>query len=67
MVRSGYDKYHAAGLVAVVGGLGIVGVTNNISISSLFIAPICPAILEKRLAVYLGNSNFFCTLTKYLL
>ena len=55
MVRNGYDKYYATGLVAVAGGLGIIvppsypmviyGVTNNESIGDLFIAGIVPALL----------------------
>ena len=55
MVRNGYNKYYATGLVAVAGGLGIIvppsypmvvyGVTNNESIGDLFIAGIVPALL----------------------
>lgn len=55
MIKAGYDKYYATGLVAVAGGLGVIvppsyplviyGVTNNVSIGDLFIAGIGPAIL----------------------
>ncbi|MCI2106053.1 MAG: TRAP transporter large permease [Intestinimonas sp.] len=55
MVRAGYDKYYAAGLCAVAGGLGIIvppsyplvvyGCTNNVSISDLFLAGWGPAVL----------------------
>ncbi|MPM76065.1 C4-dicarboxylate TRAP transporter large permease protein DctM [bioreactor metagenome] len=48
MVHEGYDKYYATGLICVAGGLGIIvppsfpmvlyGVTNDVSISSLFLA-----------------------------
>lgn len=55
MVRNGYNKYYATGLIAVAGSLGIIvppsypmvifGVTNNVSISDLFIAGIGPALV----------------------
>lgn len=55
MVRNGYDKYYATGLVAVAGGLGIIvppsypmviyGVTNNVSIGDLFLCGFGPALL----------------------
>ncbi len=55
MIRAGYDKYYATGLCAVAGGLGVIvppsyplvvfGVTNNCSISDLFLAGWGPAIL----------------------
>ena len=55
MIKAGYDKYYAAGLIAVAGGLGVIvppsyplviyGVTNNVSIGTLFIAGIGPAII----------------------
>lgn len=55
MVRAGYDKYYATGLVAVAGGLGVIvppsypmvlyGVSNNVSIGNLFIAGIGPSLL----------------------
>ena len=55
MVRSGYDKYYATGLMCVAGGLGVIvppsyplvvyGSTNNVSISDLFMAGWGPAIL----------------------
>lgn len=54
MVRNGYDKYYATGLIAVAGSLGVIvppsypmvifGVTNNVSISDLFIAGLGPAV-----------------------
>lgn len=54
MVRNGYDKYYATGLIAVAGSLGVIvppsypmvifGVTNNVSISDLFIAGLGPAL-----------------------
>ena len=53
MVRNGYNKFYATGLVAVAGGLGTVvppsyplvlyGVTNSVSISDLFLAGVMPA------------------------
>ncbi len=55
MVRSGYDKYYATGLTAVAGGLGVIvppsypmvlyGVTCDVSISSMFIAGLGPALV----------------------
>ncbi|MDK2868522.1 MAG: hypothetical protein PWP51_2303 [Clostridiales bacterium] len=55
MVRAGYDKYYATGLIAVAGGLGIIvppsfplvlyGVTNDVSISDLFLAGFGPALV----------------------
>ena len=55
MVRAGYDKYYATALIAVAGGLGVIvppsyplvvyGITNNVSISDLFMAGWGPAIL----------------------
>lgn len=55
MIRAGYDKYYATGLCAVAGGLGVIvppsyplvvyGVTNNCSISDLFMAGWGPAFL----------------------
>lgn len=55
MIRAGYNKYYAAGLVACAGGLGIIvppsypmviySVTNNTSIGDMFIAGILPACL----------------------
>jgi len=55
MIRNGYDKYYATGLIAVAGGLGVIvppsypmviyGVTNNVSIGDLFIAGIGPSIV----------------------
>ena len=55
MIINGYDKAYATGLVAVAGSLGVVvppsypmviyGVTNNVSISALFMAGIGPALV----------------------
>jgi len=55
MIRAGYNKYYATALVMVAGGLGCVvppsyplviyGVSNNVSISDLFLAGIGPAFL----------------------
>lgn len=55
MIRCGYNKYYATALVMVAGGLGCVvppsyplvlyGVSNNVSISDLFLAGVGPALL----------------------
>ena len=55
MVRAGYNKYYSTALIAVAGGLGVIvppsyplvvyGITNNISISDLFLAGWGPAFL----------------------
>jgi len=55
MVRQGYDKKFAAGVVAAAGSIGVIippsipmviyGVTGNVSIGDLFIAGIIPGIL----------------------
>lgn len=55
MIRAGYDKYYAAGLVACAGGLGIIvppsypmviySITNNTSIGDIFVAGIIPAVV----------------------
>jgi len=55
MIKAGYDKYYAAGLVACAGGLGIIvppsypmviySVTNGTSIGDMFIAGIGPALV----------------------
>lgn len=55
MVREGYNKFYATGLVCVAGGLGVIvppsypmvlyGVTCNVSIGDLFIAGIGPALV----------------------
>jgi C4-dicarboxylate transporter DctM subunit len=55
MIRNGYNKYYATGLVACAGGLGIIvppsypmviySVTNGTSIGDMFIAGIGPALL----------------------
>jgi C4-dicarboxylate transporter DctM subunit len=67
MVRAGYDKYYATGLVSVAGGLGIIvppsfpmvlyGVTNDVSISDLFLAGIGPALV---VGIILLIINYFC-------
>jgi C4-dicarboxylate transporter DctM subunit len=61
MVKRGYDRYYATGLVATAGGLGIVvppsiplilyGVVNNISIGNLFLGGFGPAMLIGGLLV----------------
>lgn len=55
MVKNGYNKYYATALVAAAGSLGIIvppsypmvlyAVTHNVSIGTLFIAGIGPALL----------------------
>jgi len=55
MVRAGYNKYYAAGLIAVAGALGIIvppsypmviyATTNNVSIGTLFVAGLGPALV----------------------
>lgn len=55
MVRNGYNKFYAIGLITVAGSLGVVvppsiplviyGVTMNVSISDLFISGIIPAFM----------------------
>ncbi len=55
MVREGYNKFYATGLICVAGGLGIIvppsypmvlyGVTCNVSIGDLFIAGLGPALV----------------------
>jgi C4-dicarboxylate transporter DctM subunit len=66
MVKAGYDRYYATGLVTVAGGLGIVvppsipmviyGVTNGISIGNLFLSGFGPALV---LSLILGAINIF--------
>jgi len=61
MVYEGYDKYYATGLICVAGGLGIIvppsfpmvlyGVTNDVSISSLFLAGWGPAFVVGALLI----------------
>lgn len=61
MVRHGYDKYYATGLVAVSGTLGVLippsyplvlyGVTNNVSIGDLFIGGIGPGLFTGGLMI----------------
>lgn len=55
MVRAGYNKYYATGLVAVAGALGIIvppsypmviyATTNNVSVGTLFVAGLGPALV----------------------
>jgi C4-dicarboxylate transporter DctM subunit len=62
MIRAGYDKYYAAGLVACAGGLGIVVppsypmviycTTNNASIGDMFIAGILPACVVGAILIF---------------
>ena len=66
MIRCGYNKYYATALVMVAGGLGCVvppsyplviyGVSNNVSISDLFLAGVGPALL---VGVMLMIVNYF--------
>lgn len=66
MIINGYDKVYATGLVAVAGSLGVLvppsypmviyGVTNNVSISALFMAGIGPALL---VGIILMIFNYF--------
>jgi len=66
MIRAGYDKYYATALCAVAGGLGVIvppsyplviyGITNNVSISDLFIAGWGPAVL---IGALLMGINYF--------
>ena len=66
MIRCGYNKYYATALVMVAGGLGCVvppsyplviyGVSNNVSISDLFLAGVGPAILVGVLLIIV---NYF--------
>ncbi|WP_066456474.1 TRAP transporter large permease [Anaerotruncus rubiinfantis] len=71
MVRAGYNKYYAVALVTVAGGLGCVvppsyplviyGVTNNQSISDLFLAGIGPALLVGGMLILVN----YCISRKY--
>ncbi len=66
MIRAGYDKYYATALCAVAGGLGVIvppsyplvvyGITNDVSISDLFMAGWGPAILVGALLMIV---NYF--------
>lgn len=68
MVRNGYNKYYATGLIAVAGSLGIIvppsypmviyGVTNNVSISDLFLAGLGPAVTVGLILIIINY--FFC-------
>ena len=53
MIRCGYNKYYATALVMVAGGLGV---SNNVSISDLFLAGVGPAILVGVLLIIV---NYF--------
>lgn len=67
MVKRGYDKYYASGLIAGAGGLGIVvppsiplilyGCVNNVSIGSLFLGGFGPSIVIGGLLI-LANWYF---------
>lgn len=68
MVREGYDKAYATGLVCVAGGLGIIvppsfpmvlyGVTNDVSIGDMFLAGWGPSIVVG--AVLIITNYFIC-------
>lgn len=68
MIREGYDKYYATGLVAVAGGLGVIvppsypmvlyGCTNDVSIGTLFAGGIGPAVLVGLLLI--AFNYYFC-------
>lgn len=68
MIINGYDKAYATGLVAVAGSLGVVvppsypmviyGVTNNVSISALFMAGIGPALVVGGVLILFNY--FYC-------
>jgi len=68
MIINGYDTPYATGLVAVAGSLGVVvppsypmviyGVTNNVSISALFLAGIGPALVVG--GVLMIFNYFYC-------
>lgn len=65
MIRAGYDKYYAVGLVTVAGGLGVVvppsypmvvyGCAFNVSISDLFLAGIGPAVMVALLLIVMNE------------
>ena len=67
MIRNGYDKYYATGLVAVAGGLGVIvplsypmviyGVTNNVSIGDLFLAGVGPAFVVGIILIIFNYFN----------
>ncbi len=68
MVREGYNKYYATGLICVAGGLGIIvppsypmvlyGVTCNVSIGDLFIAGLGPALVVGGILMVINY--FYC-------
>lgn len=71
MVRNGYDKTYSTALMACAGGLGIIvppsypmvvyGVTNDVSIGSMFLAGIIPALV---VGIGLGVVNYFYSKSK---
>lgn len=68
MVRNGYDKYYAVALVAAAGSLGIIvppsfpmvvyAVTLNVSVGTLFIAGIGPALVVGLVLIVINY--FYC-------
>ncbi len=68
MVRNGYNKYYAVALVAAAGSLGIIvppsfpmvlyAVTENVSVGTLFIAGIGPALVVG--AVLMAVNYLYC-------
>lgn len=66
MVRNGYDKVYATALMACAGGLGVIvppsypmvvyGVTNDVSIGTMFMAGFLPAVV---VGLCLGIVNYF--------
>lgn len=68
MVRNGYDKYYAAALVAASGSLGIIvppsfpmvlyAITTNVSVGTLFIAGIGPALVVGLILMIINY--FYC-------
>lgn len=68
MVRNGYDKFYATGLMACAGGLGVIvppsfpmvvyGVTTNTSIGTLFIGGLGPALVVGTILIVINY--FYC-------
>ena len=68
MVRNGYNKFYAIGLITVAGSLGVIvppsiplviyGVTMSVSISDLFISGIVPSVMIG--GVLIGINWFYC-------
>lgn len=73
MVKNGYNKYYATALVAAAGSLGIIvppsfpmvlyAVTQNVSVGTLFIAGIGPALLVGFVLILINYS--YCKNIKY--